>query len=127
MHGTFENGNPYIEIEVGGVGKTTTIKALIDTGFNGYLLLPYIEAFPLGLVLHGMQKSTLADGSTSHNFVCVGKVCIDGVCASTTIDIHPSSAILLGTGLLKELGKKVTVDCVNESVEIIGAKKRQDN
>jgi len=123
MLGNFENGNPYIEIEVFGITKEKKkIKALIDTGFNGYLSLPYIDAFPLGLVLKGIEPSTLADGSTSHHFVCIGSVVLDGKEVVALIDIQPSCTILMGTQLLKSLGKSMNIDFTNEKIELSDTK-----
>lgn len=120
MLGTFNNDQPTIEIEVKGVnGLSKKLIAMVDSGFNGYLTLPYIEAFPLGLILSGVQSSTLADGSSSAYLVCIGQVCVDGKWVNTTIDIQPSSTILLGTKLLKELGKTFILDCMNGKVEIV--------
>lgn len=119
MLGTFNNDQPKIEIEVKGVnGVSKKVVALVDSGFNGYLTLPYLEAFPLGLILTGIQSNTLADGSQSSHLVCIGQICVDGKCINTTIDIQPANIILLGTKLLKELGKTFTLDCPNGMVEI---------
>jgi len=119
MLGSFENGNPYIEIEVSGASEEKKkIKALIDTGFNGYLSLPYATAFPLGLVLRGVESSALADNSTSHHFVCVGKIKIGEKEVLSPIDIQPSCHVLIGTQLLKTLGKSMNIDFVNEKVEL---------
>lgn len=124
MLGTFNNDQPKIEIEIKGVnGTPKKVIALVDSGFNGYLTLPYVEAFPLGLILTGVQSNTLADGSTASHFVCIGQICVDGKCVTTTIDIQPANIILLGTKLLKELGKTFTLDCVNGKVEITNSKK----
>lgn len=123
MFGNFENGNPYIEIEVFGITKEKKkIKALIDTGFNGYLSLPYIDAFPLGLVLKGIESSTLADGSISHHFVCIGSVILDGKEVTAPIEIQPTCTILMGTQLLKKLGKFINIDFPNERVELLDVK-----
>jgi hypothetical protein len=50
-------------------------------------------------------------------------VCVDGKCIQTTIDIHPASIILLGTKLLKELGKTFILDCSAGKVEIVDSSK----
>lgn len=64
---------PVVEIEVRGTGEPKTLEAVVDTGSNGWLQLPYKEAFPLGLVLSGVEDgTTMADGHISHNFVCKG-------------------------------------------------------
>ena len=120
MLGTFNNDQPEIEIEVNGVtGIKKKIKAMVDSGFNGYLMLPFVEAFPLGLVLAGVQANTLADGSTSSHFVCKGMVCVDNKCIETTIDIQPANIVLLGTKLLKELKKTFILNSAEGTVEII--------
>jgi clan AA aspartic protease len=120
MLGTFHNDQPKIEIEVKGTSDhPKRVTALVDSGFNGYLTLPYEEAFPLGLILIGIQSNMLADGSSSSHFVCMGQVCVDGKCISTTIDIQPANIILLGTKLLKELGKTFILDCRVGKVEIV--------
>jgi len=119
MLGTFNNDQPVIEIEVQGVtGIAKKINALVDSGFNGYLQIPFVEAFPLGLILAGVQASTLADGSVSSHFVCRGRVCIAWKWIDTTIDIVAANVILLGTKLLKESGKIFMLDCSNGKVEI---------
>jgi clan AA aspartic protease len=122
MLGTFHDAQPQIEIEVSGTSDNPQkLMALVDSGFNGYLALPYVEAFPLGLILRGTQRNILADGSSSEHFVCNGEVCVDGKCVSTAISVQPVGAILLGTRLLKKLGKTVVLDCKNGRVEITDA------
>lgn len=120
MLGYFENKGPHIDIEIYGVLKESKkkIKALVDTGFNGFLTLPYVEAFPLALVLTGVQSSTLADGSTSHNFVCLGTVLIGDVEIFVPIEIQPNCPVLIGTQLLEKVGKDLFVDFVNGFVEL---------
>ena len=119
MLGTFNNDQPVIEIEVRGVsGTSKKINALVDSGFNGYLQIPFVEAFPLGLVLAGIQANTLADGSISNHLVCIGNVCIDGKRIDTTIDVVPANIVLLGTKLLKELGKVFVLNCAKGHVEL---------
>jgi predicted aspartyl protease len=96
MLGTSHNDQPEIEIEVSGTSENAKkVTALVDSGFNVYLMLPYQDAFPLGLILKGIQSNTLADGSTSPHFVCLGAVCVDGKCINTMIDIQPANIILL--------------------------------
>ena len=123
MLGTFNNDQPVIEIEVKGItGISKKINALVDSGFNGYIQIPFVEAFPLGLVLAGVEASTLADGSNSSHLVCKGQVCVEGKCVDTTIDIHHANIVLLGTKLLKELKKTFVLDASIGKVEIIDSK-----
>lgn len=78
--GSFNNsGSPVIEIGVSGpVTKPTKFTAMVNTGFSGFLLLPILEAFPVGLILRGTIPITLADGSTQTKLTCLGEVHFDG-------------------------------------------------
>ena len=118
MLGNFDNDLPWVEIEVKGLGETKKLKAIVDTDNNSYLSLPYLEAFPLGLMLDGIQSSTLADGTTSHHFVCRGFVTCDGKEVITAIDIHPQCPVLIGNKLLRLLNKKLISDIIAGTVEL---------
>ncbi len=118
MLGNFEDDLPWVEIEVKGLGEAKKLKAIVDTGNNSYLSLPYLEAFPLGLRLDGIQSSTLADGSAAHHFVCRGIVACDGKEVVSAIDIHPQCPVLIGNKLLRLLGKKLISDIVLGTVEL---------
>lgn len=118
MDGYFEKGSIFANISIKGffTQKPTLIKGMIDTGFSGYLTLPYQNAFPLGLVLQGTKAYTLADGSSSYNFVCIGVIKIGGREEVIPIDIQPKCMVLIGTGLLKRMGCKFIVDFSKENV-----------
>lgn len=119
MLGTFKNGQPRILIQVKGAGEYAEIEAIVDSGFNGYLKIPYEVAFPLGLSLMLIQGGIIvADGNSTACLVCEGEVCIDGKCIKTSIDVHPANVIQIGTALLRELKKTFTIDPVNSKVEI---------
>lgn len=121
MLGIF-NGNdqPIVEVEIKGFGGATKkLAALVDSGFNGYIQIPLIEALPLGLILTGVQENMLADGSTSSHLVCDGRVGVDGKYINTPIDIHAADIILLGTKLLKKLNKTFILNCMEGKVEIV--------
>lgn len=119
MLGSFNNGQPRIPIEATGTNpKKTPLDAIIDTGFNGDLQLPYLVAFPMGLVLDGTQTSTIADGNSAPHLVCSGEVCVDGVCVPSSIDVRQSGEILIGTSLLKKLKKAFFIDALIGKVEI---------
>lgn len=119
MRGSFENDVPVIELGVSGVladSPFQKIQAIVDTGFNGYLSLPYVTAFPLGLVLTGMKASTVATGERAHHFVCIGKVKVGEQEVLTPIDIQPNCPVLLGTLLMKRLQKSLHVDFEKQKV-----------
>ena len=122
MLGYFENNNPYVDIEVTGhpllKQDYQTVKALVDTGFNGHLQMPFEVAFPLGLILFGVQTITIADGSAVNQFVCVGTVKIDKKEVSVPINIAAGCPTLIGTQLFKLAGKNIKVDFISEEIEI---------
>jgi predicted aspartyl protease len=129
MLGKFKNNLPHIEIEVKGLfgGKSEKFEAIVDTGNNTYLQLPYVKAFPLGLRLDSVEDgTTLADGSKTTHFVCRGMIVMDGKEIETTIDIFPQCPILIGTALLKLLNKQLLFDIPNGRVEMTDSNPRED-
>jgi predicted aspartyl protease len=126
MLGYFENGNPYIDIEVYGLPQLKkekqTIKALVDTGFNGHMQVPFETAFPLGLTLVGIQQINIADGSSANQFVCLGNVKIEEKEVLVPINIGAGCPILAGTQLFKIAAKNIKVDFVSEKIEIYDKK-----
>lgn len=60
--------NAYLEAVVtlpllGSAGQTREVDAVVDTGFNGYLILPPLLVADLGLPVVGDGEAVLADGS----------------------------------------------------------------
>jgi predicted aspartyl protease len=97
------DGHPRLTIRIKGTHPTakTVTDALIDTGFTGFLMLPIVQALPLGLALYGTGDYTPADGSTVTNFLADGEVSI--MPQSSTPQFGPStSAPLPGTGTLPQ-------------------------
>ena len=121
MRGHFENDLPWVDIEVQGIegSKPRKIRVVVDTGNNGYVSLPYQEAFPIGLRLDGVQASTLADGSSATHLVCRGIVTLGDKKAATAIDVYPKGPMLIGNNLLKALGLQLISDIKSGRVELI--------
>ena len=71
-------GHPAIKIGVYGVHPDLKqeFEVMIDTGFTGFLLMPILSAFPLGLTLVGTGSYTLADNSTSAKLLALGNITI---------------------------------------------------
>lgn len=120
MLGYFKDNSIYIDLLIKGffTKGTSSLTGLMDTGYSGYLTLPYQTAFPLGLVLQGIKAYTLADGSTSYNFVCLGQLVINGGKEIfIPIDIQPKCMVLIGMGLLKKLEKDLLISFKRNKVE----------
>lgn len=120
MDGYFENGRIYVDIEVYGFSplNKTKFKAQIDTGFDGYLRIPIVESFPIGLILKGTKSYSLADKSTISNLVCFGTVVFFGDKEEIIpIDVPINGTVLIGAGLLKLIGKDLFIDYEREIVE----------
>lgn len=120
--GSFNNvGSPTVEIEVSGpVTQPTKFTAIVDTGFSGFLLLPLLEAFPVGLILHTTMNVTLADGKTQTKLACLGRVFFDGQDEIGVVIIEWSSSdILVGMEFLQKFKKQLVIDPVNRKVELL--------
>lgn len=110
--GYLDNGDPCIEIEVSNpLNWRSRLKCLIDTGFSGFLSIPILQAFPLGLLLFGTIPVTLADGSTQYKLTCLGQAHLDNQAEIGVIIIEPSSdQVLLGMDFLRKFRKKLLID-----------------
>ncbi len=98
-------GCPTIGVEVSGAFPATkrSFTAIVDTGFSGFALLPMLQAFPIGLVLHNTVTITLADGNQHSRFVCLGYVTFGGETQLGTVIIEPNAdEALLGMEFLKK-------------------------
>jgi predicted aspartyl protease len=120
-------GSAIIDIDIAGPTGRKTYTAAIDTGFSGFVTLPYIEMIDLGLVVEGAANVQLGDGSIITNDLARGTVSL-GTLAATGIVIldQTSSEILIGMAFLREfkLGLIITTNVVvlydeNEALEAI--------
>lgn len=114
------NQDPCIDIEVSNpLDWKQKLCCLIDTGFTGFLSIPMFTAFPIGLLLSGTMRLTLADGSTQFRLTCLGKANLDGEAQVGVIIIEPSSdQVLLGMDFPRKFNMQLVVDPVNSTVEL---------
>lgn len=121
MDGFFnQNGHPIIPIEVYGFSEKISQKygAMLDTGFSGFLSLPLVYAFKVGLVLSGTASFTLADGSTDHTLLCFGGIKLNSQKQTGLISVSKGSDVLLGMEFLRKFNKCLFLDCGNNIVRL---------
>jgi predicted aspartyl protease len=124
VNGTFNSsGCPTVAIEVSGpLGNRTPLTAMVDTGFSGFLLIPILDAFPIGLLLRGTTPITLADGSTQTKLTCLGLIHFDGKDEAGIIIVEwQNTDVLVGMEFLRTFKKRLSVDPANGLVEIVDA------
>jgi clan AA aspartic protease len=81
--------------------QTKGIKAVIDTGYTGDLMLPRVIVDELGLTLRGIQNAILGDGSIKMFEMYVGSVIWDGQVRRVEVNASETEC-LVGMGLLEE-------------------------
>jgi clan AA aspartic protease len=111
-------GRALLAIEVGNPSgnPSLTCEVWIDTGFNGFLVLPQSWVASLGLPLESTGRAVLADGSQIDVKSYLGQ--LDWFGDTMLIDIIASEGIdgLMGVGLL--MGHKLEIDYV-QSVALL--------
>lgn len=100
--------NPCVKIRLSGAFSgedAPAFDAIVDTGFTGFVAMPLIRAFPLGLPLLGTTTVTLADGQShtkllAQTFATVGERSNYGL-----VILEPSSTeVLVGMDFLRTFG-----------------------
>ncbi len=80
--------------------RTQLVDAVIDTGFSGFLTLPFSTIESLDLIWKGRDMATLGDGTSCIFEVYIAVVIWDG--QYRTIDINESETMpLIGMQLLR--------------------------
>lgn len=98
---------------------------MVDTGFSGFLLLPILEAFPVGLILRGTTPITLADGSNQTKLTCLGQVHLEGKTEIGLIIIEwQSTEVLVGMDFLRKFQRKLVLDAPKNAVRLLKSRPR---
>jgi len=96
------NREAIIQIAVLGDYKNIkSVKAVIDTGYTGDLMLSRAIINELGLTLRGLQDAILGDGSLTMFEMYAGSVIWDGQIRRAEINASETE-LLIGMGLLEE-------------------------
>ncbi len=111
-----EYGQCWVEITISGNWRESTVEAIVDTGFNGWVCLPTSLAIQLGLELFGSETMELADGTRKEQLTFIGEVAFGEERDWVEIILTDSEDALLGTGLL--LDSILTIDFADQILEI---------
>lgn len=114
-------GLPTIKIKVRGANpKPVELEAIIDTGNDGYLLIPHEIAFPLGMEIVTVQRNNSnSRGELFPSLVAKGEISLDGKkYFPALIDVMENGKILLGVKLFRDMCKTLEVDFTNLTVEV---------
>lgn len=106
-------GHPSLRVSVYGVfaDLKKEFEVMIDTGFTGFLLMPIMSAFPLGLPLLGTSNYTLADNSTSPKLLAHGNIILgreEPVPGIIVLEPNPCT-VLLGMDFLRTAKRCLSV------------------
>lgn len=115
------NGDPVVDIEIiGAYGQPYKFTCVIDTGFTGFLSIPLLQAFPVGLVLQGTMPIAFGNGTVENKLICLGFAKVDGAEQTGLIVIeNESKQVLLGMDFLKKFGFKLLVCPTTGQIEIV--------
>jgi len=125
--GSFDNdGSPVIKIKIAGDLGENEYSAVLDTGFTGFVAIPFGEMQTLGLTISGATSVMLGDGSVVENFVAEGIITIGSQADVGTIVLDNGSAdILVGLDFLRQfrLGLVLTdtIVALYDAQETMGA------
>ena len=122
MKGFFSDGKPKIELTVIGLDNKIKVPALIDTGFDGALMLSLPAALQIGLRLSNMVQVELADGSIKNEFVFEAKVMLDGETIPVDVLLTSSDGNLVGTSLLQN--QNMMIDFKNQIITLDSSRTR---
>lgn len=96
-------------VVIGTNDQRIAIDAVIDTGFNGDLILPLDLISALELTVQGYQRAILGDGTISQFQVYAATAIWDGARKIVEVNAAASGA-LIGMGILE--GYKLEVDAI---------------
>ncbi len=91
-----------------GAGRSTEVRAVIDSGFTDWLLIPTMVAEHLGLPVRGSVDAELADGRVERLPIHRVAVSWHGRTRSVRAYAAPAGEALIGMSLLR--GSRLTVD-----------------
>ena len=112
-----EDGNPCISFHLCGAAHKKPgpeYGGIVDTGFSGFIQLPFDKACELQLLLEGTAEVVLADGSSQIVLTTLGMATLADMEVMGTVELSQSPEILIGMEFLRkfEYGLGVFKDSV---------------
>ena len=99
--------HPKIKLMVVGAKKSSSLEAILDTGFDGYLSLPIAIAVTLGIELAAIIPVEYADGRRNQELVFSVRVDLDGKEETVPATLTAGAEALAGTSLLEKYELRV--------------------
>lgn len=122
--GSFRGGCPAITLYIKSPRAPSLADhypGIIDTGFDGFVLVPTQVASQLGLVPDSVARVITADGATAEVLAAECSVTIDGREIEGIALITPGAKdILYGNGFLREAELRLIVDAKKGVYELTG-------
>ena len=117
MNGAIENRlHPRLMISLNSQIQPIELKALVDSGFDGQVALPYFAADRLQLEAVRFAEVTYANGQKAEEIVCRGEILWHSKLRSVEIVLSDDEEPAIGTGLLQ--GCVVTMDFIHDTLNI---------
>jgi len=117
MQGWIENGrHPRLMVILHSKVGAVELKALVDSGFDGQLALPYFVADQLQLNVLRLTEVTYADGQKIEEIVCMGEILWDNEVRLVEVVLSEDDEPAIGTGLLS--GCVLTMDFIHDTLII---------
>jgi len=99
MQGYYSSGLPFLRVRMG----SQNIESLLDTGFNGELLLSVKRIKELNLRRLGFAEYITADGSVMDSEIFSAEIEWFSALREVSVLSSPSNFALLGMGLLQDV------------------------
>ncbi len=112
-----EQRQGWLPVKVRGMFGVVETNAIVDTGFNGDLVVPVSLAAMLGLILVRVERFELADGTVRDHFVFHGWAQISGLPeVPTEVIVTLSGDPLIGMELLESWDATVSFNLPQRKV-----------
>ena len=117
---TRPDGTPVFRITIQGVlSARHDFEAVLDTGFTGFVSMPLMDAFPLGLVLSGTESVLFANGAEENRLTAYGTVTVGPKSHKGAILLEPDSGeVLIGIQMLRNFNLSFLIDPVSNVVKL---------